>query len=139
MNEVDRRFALTLGAAAAASGLLAPSSSSAQTSGSAEGKEIAPGVRQIDHGKRESMLPGYKTVSMRDWVYQPGSSTTFPTMPHDMVCHLTEGELMVNHGPGKDFVVKKGDVWSCIKGQPENGKNNGSTVAVMRVIDLLPT
>jgi hypothetical protein len=37
-----------------------------------------------------------------------------------------------------EFKAKKGDVWSCAKGMPENGKNIGNTVAIMRVIDLLP-
>jgi hypothetical protein len=32
----------------------------------------------------------------------------------------------------------KGDVWSCAKGMPERSTNTGSTVAIMRVIDLLP-
>jgi len=30
-------------------------------------------------------------------------------------------------------------VWSCNKGLPENNENAGSGVAIMRVIDLLPT
>jgi hypothetical protein len=36
------------------------------------------------------------------------------------------------------FVAKNGDVWSCRKGMPEANVNNGSTVAIMRVIDLIP-
>jgi hypothetical protein len=31
-----------------------------------------------------------------------------------------------------------GDVWSCMKGMPESDVNAGSTVAIMRVIDLIP-
>jgi uncharacterized cupin superfamily protein len=85
------------------------------------------------------MIEPYKTISMRDTIYQPGTTTTNASMPNDMVCHMLEGELNVNFGPGKDFAFKKGDVWSCSKGMPENSKNNGSTVAIMRVIDLLPT
>jgi hypothetical protein len=44
-----------------------------------------------------------------------------------------------SQGGGMEFKAKKGDVWSCAKGMPENGKNTGNTVAIMRVIDLLPT
>jgi hypothetical protein len=29
-------------------------------------------------------------------------------------------------------------VWSCMKGMPEANENKGSTVAIMRVIDLIP-
>ena len=90
-------------------------------------------------GKRDSMIPAYKTVSMRDVVYQPKAKSMNMGMANDMVCHCLEGELRVNQGPGKDFTVKKGDVWSCNKGLPENDENVGSSVAIMRVIDLLPT
>jgi quercetin dioxygenase-like cupin family protein len=83
------------------------------------------------------MISSYKTVSMRDIVYQPNAKSANPAMANDMVCHCLEGELKVNQGPGKDFVAKKGDVWSCNKGLPENNENTGSGVAIMRVIDLL--
>jgi uncharacterized cupin superfamily protein len=59
-------------------------------------------------------------------------------MANDMVCHCLEGELQVSQGPGHQFVAKTGDVWSCMKGMPETNVNNGSTVAIMRVIDLIP-
>jgi quercetin dioxygenase-like cupin family protein len=104
-----------------------------------QGTEIAPGVRRVDLGKRASMIPAYKTVSMRDIVYQPKSKSSAPAMANDMVCHCLEGELRINQGPGMDFTVKKGDVWSCNKGLPENTENIGSGVGIMRVIDLLPT
>ncbi len=74
---------------------------------------------------------------MRDMVYQPGASSTDPSIPNDMVCHMLEGELAVNQGPGMDFVFKKGDVWVCRKGMPESNRNTGSTFAIMRVTDLL--
>ena len=35
------------------------------------------------------------------------------------------------------FVAKKGDVWTCAKGTPENARNTGTTVAIMRVTDLM--
>ena len=75
---------------------------------------------------------------MRDIVYQPGAKSDNPTMANDMVCHCLEGELQVNQGPGKQFVAKTGDVWSCMKGMPEANENMGSTIAIMRVIDLIP-
>jgi uncharacterized cupin superfamily protein len=100
--------------------------------------EIAPGVRRVDLTKRESEIPAYVTVSMRDNVYQPGSKSDNPAMPNDMVCHCLEGELQISQGPGKQFVAKTGDVWSCKKGMPEATENKGSTIAIMRVIDLIP-
>ena len=71
-----------------------------------------------------------------DIVYQPGSKSDNPAMPNDMVCHCLEGELQISQGPGKQFVAKTGDVWSCKKGMPEATENKGSTIAIMRVIDL---
>jgi hypothetical protein len=85
------------------------------------------------------MVPAYKTVSMRDIVYQPNAKTSNPSMTNDMVCHCAEGEFRIKQGPGTEFVAKKGDVWSCNKGLPEDTENIGSGVSIMRVIDLLTT
>ena len=131
-----------LGFAAAAAALAAPRAVTAETYGPSygpdDGQQRAPGVRMVvDIGKRPSELSNYKTVSMRDIIYQPGAKTASPTMANDMVCHCLDGELHIDHGGGKQFVAKKGDVWTCAKGMPENATNNGSTVAIMRVIDLL--
>ena len=69
--------------------------------------------------------------------YQPGAGSTSPSMANDMVCHMLEGELTVEAGREMKFVAKKGDVWTCVKGMPENARNTGTTVAIMRVTDLL--
>src|SRR5437868_4226025 len=83
-----------------------------------------------------SMIPAYKTVSMRDIVFQAKAKTSNPGMNNDMVCHCAEGELRIKQGPGMEFVAKKGDVWSCNKGLPEDTENIGSGVSIMRVIDF---
>jgi quercetin dioxygenase-like cupin family protein len=44
----------------------------------------------------------------------------------------------VDQGRGQTFTANKGDVWTCVRGQPEHVENTGSTVAIMRVINLLP-
>jgi hypothetical protein len=140
MQTIHRRSAVAVGLGAVASVLVtgsAAAGSSTGTAGSTEGREIAPGVRRIDYSKRESHIQGYKTIALRDLVYQPGASSSNPSMANDMVCHILEGELTVNQGPGMEFVAKRGDVWSCVKGMPENGKNTGTTVAIMRVTDLI--
>ena len=139
MQDFDRRSVFVLGLTAAAStALLAqPSPAVAQTYGPTEGRELAPGVRQVDLGQRASVLSAYKTLRMRDIVVQPGASTPEREMMNDMVCHMTEGELAVVQNDQR-FNVKKGDVWACAKGiSTEGTRNAGSTVAVMRIIDLL--
>ena len=133
---MDRRTTLALGLAAVPV-LASAGHAMAATYGPDEGTETAPGVRRVDLGKREAMIPGYETVSMRDIVYQPGASTQNPAMKNDMVCHCLEGEFAIDEGEGMQFDVKKGDVWSCREGRAENIKNTGNTVAIMRVIDLL--
>jgi hypothetical protein len=140
MENIDRRAALAFGFATAAAlpAVLTPTPASAQRYRPDEGREIAPGVRRVELTKRASEIPGYATVSMRDTVYQPGAKSENPAMPNDMVCHCLEGELQVSQGPDKQFVAKTGDVWSCKKGMPEADVNTGSTIAIMRVIDLLP-
>ena len=140
MENINRRSVLAFGFATAVTlpVLLPPTPASAQRYRPDEGQEIAPGVRRVDLTKRASEIPAYATVAMRDIVYQPGAKSDNPSMANDMVCHCLEGELQVSQGPDKQFVAKTGDVWSCMKGMPETNVNSGSTVAIMRVIDLLP-
>jgi quercetin dioxygenase-like cupin family protein len=136
MTDLDRRLALAMGFVGA-SGLILPGQAAAQTYGPNEGKETAPGVRQVDLGDRESVIPAYRRVRLRDVVVQPGAKTPERMMMNDMLCHLTEGELAVVQND-KQFTVKKGDVWTCAKGiSTEGTQNKGNTVAIMRIIDLL--
>ena len=139
MKNMDRRTAVALGLASAtapALTLVAAGPAAAQTGSPAQGKEIMPGVRQVDLSPpRPSKLPGFTTVSMRDLVFQPGAEIPEHPMDNAMLCHVTEGVLSVRQD-GKEFVARKGDAWDCGKGTREGTKNNGSTVAVMRLIDL---
>jgi quercetin dioxygenase-like cupin family protein len=135
MENMDRRLVLGLGLAA--STLALPAAAAAQTYGPDEGKEIGPGVRVVGLGERDSIIPAYKMVKLRDVVIQPGAKTPDNMMKNDMVCHMTEGELAVVQN-GKEFAVKKGDVWSCAKGTTTEGtQNKGNVVAIMRIIDLM--
>jgi hypothetical protein len=138
MAGMNRRSALTL-ALAAASVAAAPREA-ARAQAATDGKEIASGVRRVNLGKRASMIPAYKSVSMFDVVYQPKAKlATGVAMANDMVCHCPEGELRVRQTPGGEFVAKKGDVWSCNKGLLEETENIGPGISVMRVINLLPS
>jgi len=138
MLDIDRRSALAIGIAGL-SGLVLPEQAAAQTYGPNEGKELTQGVRQIDLGERESLIPAYEKVCLRDIVLQPGAKTPDNAMMNDMLCHMTEGELAVVQND-KQFTVKKGDVWTCAKGITTEGtQNKGNAVAIMRIIDLLTT
>jgi quercetin dioxygenase-like cupin family protein len=138
MLDIDRRSALAIGFAGL-SGLVLPEQAAAQTYGPNEGNELTQGVRQIDLGERESSIPAYKKVRLRDIVLQPGAKTPDNAMMNDMLCHMTEGELAVVQND-KQFTVKKGDVWTCAKGITTEGtQNKSNAVAIMRIIDLLTT
>jgi quercetin dioxygenase-like cupin family protein len=138
MEEIRRRSVLAVGlAAAAAPALVSSKAAMAQAYGPDEGKEIAPGVREIEVSQREAIIPGYKTVKMLDIVFQPGSHAPQETMESDMVCHMAEGELRIVQN-GQEFRAKKGDVYTCAKGTTEEDWNEGNLVAVMRVTVLLP-
>jgi quercetin dioxygenase-like cupin family protein len=138
MLDIDRRSALAIGIAGL-SGLVLPEQAAAQTYGPNEGKELTQGVRQIDLGERESLIPAYKKVHLRDIVLQPGAKTPDNAMMNDMLCHMTEGELAVVQND-KQFTVKKGDVWTCAKGiSTEGTQNKNNAIAIMRIIDLLTT
>jgi hypothetical protein len=136
MNNMNRRSAIALGMTVAAMPLMAGSAKAIpKTYGPDEGKELSPGVRLIELGKRDSNIPVYKTVEMVDIVYQPGAADPpGEAMEADMVCQTIVGELEVTAGEQK-FTAKEGDVWSCGKGSTkELASNKGSEAAVMRVI-----
>src|SRR5215213_5657319 len=146
LNTADRRLALTLGLAAAGAALAASvRPAAAQPYRPDEGEETSPGVRRVRVSERASMamggrdtvLPAYKSLTVSDFVYQPGAKSVNNAMPNDMVCQCIEGEMRLDHGHGHTFPAKKGDVWTCVKGEPENVENTGSTVAIMRIINLL--
>ena len=130
MHNIDRRSALSLGLAATAA-LAAEAPTSTQAA------QPMPITRKT-WGTSESMIPGYKSVSMRDIVYQPGAKTSEPSKPNDMICHVPEGELVVKQSDGVRFIAKKGDVWTCHKGMGADVQNVTSTLAIMRIIDLIP-
>jgi quercetin dioxygenase-like cupin family protein len=136
MEDIGRRTTFALGiAAAAAPALILPGVAAARTYGPNEGQELAPGVRLVAVGKAESTIPSYKTIEMVDIVFQPGSTISEKSMPADMVCHMTQGEVLIKKA-SKQFSVKENEVYTCIKGEPEEDINTGSTVAVMRAIIL---
>ncbi len=133
MTKVDRRLALSIGLAAASVAVVRPTA--AQTAGF---KDTTPWpgvvVRAYD-GETPSIIPGFKTVSMRDVIMQPGSKTAGPPMMNPMVCHITEGELRIEQD-GKTFTAKKNFVWTCNKDTNEQAFNDGRVVAIMRITDL---
>ena len=133
MKTVDRRSALKIGLAAAAAAIMKPAAS--QTTGYKETTRF-PGVVERAYGESPSLIPGFKTVSLRDIIIQPGSKTPEnQVMMNAMVCHITEGELQVVQD-GRAFTAKKNFVWTCNKDTIEHSANAGRVVAIMRITDL---
>ncbi len=133
MKKLDRRSALAIGVAAASAAMVKPAA--AQTTDYKD-TTTAPGVVNRVYGETPSIIPGFKTVSLRDIIIQPGSKTVERAMMMDaMVCHITEGELQVVQD-GKTFTAKKNFVWTCNKGTIEHSTNAGRVVAIMRITDL---
>ena len=136
MAIIDRRLALMgLGAASAVLVSGAPQADS-QPAGE-QTTTLAKGVHQIVYGESPSIIPGYKTVRLRDIVVQPGAKVD-PSSMHPMICHMAQGALEVTRtNPDETFVAKTYHVWTCASGMTEGVVNRGSTVAVMRITDLL--
>ncbi len=133
MTQVDRRSALAIGLAAASAAMVKPAA--AQTTGYKD-TTVAPGVVNRVYGEGPSIIPGFKTISLRDIIIQPGSKTPEnQVMMNAMVCHVTEGELRVVQD-GKTFTAKKDFVWTCNKDTKEHSANEGRVVAIMRITDL---
>jgi len=83
-----------------------------------------------------TMVAEYDSITM---IFEPGASIPPREMMNAMVCHITQGGLKVTQN-GKDFVAKKDHVWTCTKGTTTEGATNtGTTVAIMRITDLLET
>jgi hypothetical protein len=94
MKTVNRRSAVVLGLAAASAAMVKPA-----TGQTTDYKDATPwpGVVVRAYGaETPSLIPGFKTVSMRDIIMQPGSKTMGPPMENAMVCHITEGELQID-------------------------------------------
>jgi hypothetical protein len=133
MTQVDRRSALGIGLAAASAAMVKPAAT--QTTDYKD-TTVAPGVVNRVYGEGPSIIPGFKTVSLRDIIIQPGSKTPEnQVMMNAMVCHITEGELRVVQD-GKTFTAKKDFVWTCNKDTKEHSANDGRVVAIMRITDL---
>src|SRR3954452_2943869 len=102
MSNTDRRFARALGFAAVGGALGASSPGVAQPYRPDQGEEVGPGVRRVrvsertSMGGRDSVLPGYKSVRVVDYVFQPGAKDTEESMSMEMVCQCLEGEFSID-------------------------------------------
>ena len=133
MPNVNRRSAVALGLAAASVTLVKPAA--AQATGYKDATPWPGVVVRTYDGETPSLIPGFKTVSMRDVIVQPGSKTMGPPMMNAMICHITEGELRVVQD-GKTMTAKKNYVWTCNTGTKEHVVNDSNAVAIMRITDL---
>jgi hypothetical protein len=110
----------------------------AQTTDPLAGKDESPfpGVVVRTFGEERSLIPGFKTVSMRDVILQPGAKLPEnAVMMNAMLCHITEGELRVVQD-GEPFAAKRNYAWTCNKGTKEHAVNDSDAVAIMRILDL---
>ena len=136
MDKLNRRSALVFGVVAAAAAVVKPAASQTMDMGTGKDTTLAPGVVQRAYGEGPAIIPGFKSVAMRDIIMQPGSKTGDNAMKDAMVCHITEGELRLVQD-GKTFTAKKNHVWTCGKGTKEQAFNDGNAVAIMRITDLM--
>jgi hypothetical protein len=136
MESLNLRSALFLGVALAP--VMGPSRPAAAASmyGPDAGKEILPGIRQVDLGKWPINIGTYKTAVVTDYVFAPGSGFPDEAMKNDMICQIMEGEVWVKQGDNT-YTAKAGQVFTCAKDSFEEDKNHSNATAVMRVIDLM--
>jgi hypothetical protein len=138
MESLNRRSALFLGVALAPTTGLSQPAAAASMYGPDAGKEILPGIRQVDLGKWPINIATYKTAVVTDYIFAPGSGFPDEAMKNDMICQIMEGEIWVKQGD-KAYTAKAGHVFACAKDTLEEDKNQSSATAVMRVIDLMHT
>ena len=127
---------MALGLAAASTAVVKPAA--AQTMDPLAGTDASPAPVVVvrTFGEERSLIPGFKTVAMRDVILQPGAQTQEnAVMMNAMICHIPEGELRVVQDE-KTFTAKKNYAWTCNKGTVEHVVNDSDAVAVMRILDL---
>jgi hypothetical protein len=136
MAIIDRRLAL-MGLGAASAVLVSGTPHAYSQPAPARTRTRGPGVQEIVYGEGPSIIPGYKTVRLRDVIVQPGAKIA-PGQMHPMVCHMAQGELeLIRTNPNETYTAKTHHVWTCASGMTEGVVNKGQTVAVMRITDLL--
>jgi hypothetical protein len=135
MDLFDRRSAFVLGAVVAAPIFAQPHPAAAAMYGPDDGKEVLPGIRQIDLGEWPVNFATYKKAKVTDYVFAPGSGFPNEAMKNDMVCQILEGEIWVKQGD-LEYTAKTGHVFACGKDTFEEDKNLSTAPAVMRVINL---
>jgi hypothetical protein len=139
MEVMNRRSALALGLSAGTLPLLALATPAAAAMYAADaGKEIMPGIRQVDISKGAINFGGYKSAVVTDYIIGPGAGFPEEAMKNDMICEMMEGEVWVKQGD-QEFTAKAPFVFACATGSTEEDKNQTDAAAVMRVIDLMPT
>lgn len=139
MEDMNRRSALALGLSVGTVPLFAFATPAAAAMYAADaGKEILPGIRQVDISKGPIDFGGYKSAVVTDYIFAPGSGFPNEAMKNDMVCEILEGEVWVKQGD-HEYTAKAPFVFACGKDTFEEDKNQSNAAAVMRVIDLLPT
>ena len=134
MKNCTRRQTLLFGLGAVSTLVLGAHDAAIAAVGDAA--KVADGVTLKTLGEGKSMIPGYSKVQLREMTFQPGAVFAIHPMTNAMVCHLREGELLIDQGAG-EFIVKQGTIWTCMAGGKEGAKNTGKTVAVMSISDLL--
>ena len=139
MVVLNRRTALTLGLSVVAAGPLVvlPAPAAAEMYAADAGKEIMPGIRQVELGEWPVNFGGYKRAVANDYIIGPGTGFPEDAMKNDMLCQMMEGELQITLD-GKPFAGKAGHTFSCVVGTTEKDMNDSGAAAIMRVIDLFP-
>ena len=134
MTKIERRSALT-GIGAASTFLLSGATTAVAQTGGPQATALGQGVRQIVYGEGPSIIPGATAVKLRDIVLEPGAKID-PNPMKPMICHMAQGELEVTR-TNESFTAKQYRIWTCNSGMSEGVANRGTTVAVMRIIDLV--
>ena len=113
MELLDRRSVFLAGAAIAAPvlGMPRPAAAAAMY-GPDDGKEILPGVQQVDLGERPVNFATYKKAKVIDYIFAPGSGFPDKAMNNDLICQMLEGKVLVKQGE-LEYTPKKCHVFAC--------------------------
>jgi hypothetical protein len=137
-SEFDRRAVLLFGAASAAAFL---GGNSFAVADNVKTEELAAGVTLKTLKTVDPMgpIPGFKTASLMEITFQPGSTFTDPGSKTVDICEIQGAPLYVEIKGKEPFTLQPGDIYFCPVGNVETDTNKSDKPSIMRIIELEPT
>ena len=99
--------------------------------------EAPKGVKVDVIKETESRIHGVSKVQLIEVTFEPGAMLPTSKMDTAMICECTLGSLEVTLDEGQKVTMRRGGIWTCGVGTDEGVANKGTTLAIMRVFNMV--